>query len=155
MFHPRMCRLTLSEIYSSVFIKSSLATIDCLRLLLLLENQDMCVSMPSAVRSSRVEGGHGIFNVCNDLSACCAHESETGSVQFGRFTGWSSLGRISSSCSWLEHLTVTPLTRVRFPPVQQGILFPGSTSSADSLSVFVHPRVQSHALAYVRTIKIL
>ena len=35
------------------------------------------------------------------------------------------------------------------------IFFPESTFSADSLSVSVHPHVQSHALTSVRTIKIL
>ena len=46
-------------------------------------------------------------------------------------------------------------------PMRQGIFFPGSTFSADCLSVFVpptptpHPPVQKQALTSVRTLKIL
>ena len=39
-------------------------------------------------------------------------------------------------------------------PVRQGIFLPESTISADSLTVSVHPRVQSHAFTSVRTLKI-
>lgn len=28
-----------------------------------------------------LKGGHGIFNVCNDFSACCVHEGVTGSYE--------------------------------------------------------------------------
>ena len=27
-----------------------------------------------------LKGGHGVFNMCNDLIACCAHESNKGNV---------------------------------------------------------------------------
>ena len=47
------------------------------------------------------------------------------------------------------------VAQVRFPGAARDKFFPESTLSADSLSVFVHPRVQSHALTSVRTIKIL
>ena len=40
------------------------------------------------------------------------------------------------------------------PRGRQGIFLPESTFSADSLTVSVHPRVQSHAFTSVRTIKI-
>ena len=46
------------------------------------------------------------------------------------------------------------LTQVRFPGAQ-GIFLPESTFSADSLTVSVHPHVQSQALTTVRTLKIL
>ena len=54
---------------------------------------------------------------------------------------------------FLEHRTVTPLAQVRFLGAARDFL-PESTFSADSLSVPVHPRVQSHALTSVRTLKI-
>ena len=38
-------------------------------------------------------------------------------------------------------------------PVRQGIFLPESTFSADSLTVSLNPRVQSHAFASVRTLK--
>ena len=40
-------------------------------------------------------------------------------------------------------------------PERQGIFLPESTFNADSLTVSVHPRVQSRALTSVRTLKIL
>ena len=48
----------------------------------------------------------------------------------------------------VEHWTVNS-------PVRQEIFFPESTFSADSLSVSIHPRVQSLALTPVCMIKIL
>ena len=50
--------------------------------------------------------------------------------------------------------TSTPLTKVWFP-VWKGIFLPQSTFSADSLTVSVHPHVQSHPLATVHMLKIL
>ena len=41
------------------------------------------------------------------------------------------------------------------PRCGQGIFLPESTFSADSLTMSIHPRVQSHALTSVRTLKIL
>ena len=53
----------------------------------------------------------------------------------------------------IEHRTGTPLTRFH-SPVRQGNSLPEPTFSADSLAVSVHPRVQSHALTSVCTLKI-
>ena len=54
----------------------------------------------------------------------------------------------------VERRTGTPLRQVRLP-VRQKILHPQSTFSADSLTLFLHPRVQPHALTFVRTLKTL
>ena len=54
----------------------------------------------------------------------------------------------------VEHRTGTPPTQVRFPGAARD--FPPRVNfSADCHTVFVHPRVQSHAFTYVRTLKIL
>ena len=45
-------------------------------------------------------------------------------------------------------------TQVRFS-VRPGIFLPGSTFSADFLTVSIHPLVQSHAFISVRKLKIL
>ena len=55
----------------------------------------------------------------------------------------------------VEHLTGTPPTQVRFPGAARDFFLLESTFSADSLTVSVHPRVQSHAFTSVRTLKIL
>ena len=54
----------------------------------------------------------------------------------------------------IERRSGTPLTEANFL-VRQGIFLPESTFSADSLTVSLHPRVQSHALTSVRTLEIL
>ena len=43
--------------------------------------------MPPAVRSSVIEKWHGIFNVRNDLRACCTHEKETGGNESSQVSG--------------------------------------------------------------------
>ena len=55
----------------------------------------------------------------------------------------------------IEHRTGTPLTQVRFPEAARDILFQTQLSVQTLLRVSVHPRVQSHALTSVRTLKIL
>ena len=66
----------------------------------------------------------------------------------------SVLGRPGGDVAQLvEHKTGTPLTQVQFPG-GQGNFPPGSIFSADSLTVSAHPRLQSHALTSVRTLKI-
>ena len=37
----------------------------------------LCASMPVAVRSSLIKGGHEIINVRKNLSVCCAHKGKT------------------------------------------------------------------------------
>ena len=54
----------------------------------------------------------------------------------------------------VEHRTTTPPTQVRFPGAARDFFLPESTFSADSLTVSVRPRAQSHAFISVRTSKI-
>ena len=57
-------------------------------------------------------------------------------------------------CSIVWQSVGTARCWLRFDsPVRQGIFLPVSTFSAESLTVSVHPRVQSHALKCVRTLK--
>ena len=53
----------------------------------------------------------------------------------------------------VEHQTSMLLTQVRFPGPRE-IFLPESTFSADSLTVSIHPHVQSHALTSVHMLKI-
>ena len=59
----------------------------------------LCTSVPPAVWSSyRNWGGHGIFNARNDLSACCAHEGETGTDESAKMLTWKSRKAGPLSC---------------------------------------------------------
>ena len=53
----------------------------------------------------------------------------------------------------VEHRTGNRPTQVRFPGAE-GVCLPRSTFSTDSLTVFVHTRVESQAITSVRTLKI-
>ena len=53
----------------------------------------------------------------------------------------------------VEHRTSTPLTQVQFPSVARDFS-PKANFSEDSLTVSVHPHVQSHAFTSVRTLKV-
>ena len=54
----------------------------------------------------------------------------------------------------VERRTGTLLTQVRFPGAARDFyLLQESTFSADSLTVSVHPRAQSHVLTYVLVLK--
>ena len=55
----------------------------------------------------------------------------------------------------VEHQTFMPLMQVQFPGAARDFFSQESTFSADSLLVSLHPRVKSHALTSVHTLKIL
>ena len=77
------------------------------------------------------------------------------------FTCTNNLEKFYLSANVLENSCFCPACwrsigparrRRRFEsPVQRGIFLPASTFGTDSLTVFVHPRVQSHAFTSVRT----
>ena len=55
----------------------------------------------------------------------------------------------------VEHRTGTSLTQVRFPGAARDFFSPSQFSVQILLRVSAHPRVQSHAVKYMRTLKIL
>ena len=62
----------------------------------------VCVSMPRVFRLSPVDGWTGgIFNVCKDLSVCCAHEGKTGAESCTSFD-WEEQRNCPSSCLNLD-----------------------------------------------------
>ena len=54
----------------------------------------------------------------------------------------------------VEHRTGTSLTQVRFPGAARDLSSRVNFQCRLSLTVSVHPRVQSHSFTYVRTLKI-
>ena len=64
------------------------------------------------------------------------------------------IGRGGVVAQLVERRTGTPLRKVRFPGAARDFFLPESTFSADSLTVSVHPRSQSHAFIAMRTLKI-
>lgn len=76
------------------------ATVVPLCILLLLCH---CVRVSMAIPPAISTGGHGFFAMCSDLSACFAHDGETGTDQFAQV------------------LTRNTMLKKSFPPVSSGI----------------------------------
>ena len=63
------------------------------------------------------------------------------------------LARGGDVAQLVERRTGTPLTQLRFPRGRTGFFSQGQLSLQILLRVSVHPRVQSHSLTLVRTLK--
>ena len=53
--------------------------------------------------------GHGILNMCNDLSACCAHKGETGNDESEQVNSETQKNGPASCCILLSSACSTEL----------------------------------------------